>query len=602
MSCLAGFTAGQTIFFKATMHKALLSFTFLVVPFLLGAQKHDYTLLFGYDGGNASPNNPEGCVTTMTFEEGSAKFVDDQVINMNFNDTNVSMSDKAGSLVFYYNGVYVENAEFEPMEGGDTLEVWKGFGGDIPQGGLALPFPGQSNKYILFHETEDYIVIPLWSFQCVALHYSLIDMSENGGLGRVTERKKLLIADTLSYGQLTAIRHANGRDWWLLVGESHTDRFYTFLIDVLGIHLNSIQATGLVRKEGFGYSYFSPDGTKYISSHAVDWGPNGEYLYIYDFDRCSGLLSNGQKIHLLGNIGSGVAISPNSRFLYCPVEEYLYQYDLGSVDVEASRTTVGTYNGHVDPFPTKFDRCFLAPDGKIYIVTSSGSRTLHVVNSPDEAGTGCDFRQPGIRLPCYNARSLPNFPSYRLGPIDGSACDTLGIDNLPISWWRSEQDTLDPLMVEFHDLSYYEPNSWEWSFGDPASGLSNSSSERHPHHLFSKAGQYEVCLTVSNGNAINTLCRTLKLGNSLVKNPEVLERIQVSPNPFFNRLSIALSTNVRSPIFRLYDQMGRLIREERLAFGITELETAVLPQGIYFWEIRTVGELAKSGKLIKAEN
>jgi hypothetical protein len=28
------------------------------------------------------------------------------------------------------------------------------------------------------------------------------------------------------------------------------------------------------------------------------------------------------------------------------------------------------------------------------------------------------------------ALSPPNFPNYRLGPVDGSACDTLGIDNI----------------------------------------------------------------------------------------------------------------------------------------------------------------------------
>ncbi len=582
------------------MRKTILFTILTILPSSFYAQRHDFTIIFGYAGGNESPNDDSFGINIMTFEDGSAKFVDNQVINMNFNDTNVSMSDETGNLLFYYNGVYLENSLFEHMGNGDTLEVWKDFGGDIPQGGLALPFPGQPNKYILFHETEGYIVIPLWSFQSVALHYSIIDMSENGGLGRVTERRKSLIADTLTYGQLTAVRHANGRDWWLLAGKSHTDLFYTFLIDVSGVHLANIQSTNLTRKEGFGHSYFSPDGTKYVSSQGIDFGPNFEYLYIYDFDRCSGLLSNGQEIHLLGTVGSGIAISPNSKYLYCTVEEYLYQFDLKSTNVAASRVTVGTYNGHVDPFPTKFDRCFLAPDGKIYVVTSSGSRTLHIINHPDEAGVGCDFRQPGIRLPCYNARSLPNFPNYRLGPLDGTSCDTLSIDNLPISWWRSEQDTLDPLLVYFHDLSYYEPDIWAWDFGDPASGLTNTSTERHPQHNFSASGEYQVCLTVSNVNTSNTLCRTLTLGNTLAETPDVQERIQVTPNPFRDHLSIALSANLRSPVFHLYDQIGRLVREERLTFGVTEIDTEVLPSGIYFWVVVSNGERAKAGKIVKA--
>lgn len=585
-------------FILSIMCKALLHFALLVMPLLLGAQRHDYSLLFGYDGGDASPNNPEGCVTFMTFEDGSAKFVDNQVINMNFNDTNVSMSDEAGNLIFYYNGVYIENAEFAMMEGGDTLNVWENLGSDIPQGGIALPYPGQPNKYILFHETEDYFVNPPWSFQSVALYYSVVDLAENNGLGRVTERKKLILADTLTYGQLTAARHANGRDWWLLAGESHTNRFYTFLVDISGPHLANIQTTEFMKKDGFGYAYFSPDGTKYVSSHAVDWGPNGEYLYVYDFDRCSGLLSNGQEINLLGHIGSGVAVSPNSRFLYCPVEEYLYQYDLESADVEASRTTVGTHNGHIDPFPTKFDRCFLAPDGKIYIVTSSGSRTLHVVNSPDEEGIGCDFQQPGIKLPCYNARSLPNFPNYRLGPLDGSSCDTLGLDNLPISWWRFQQDTFNPLSGAFHDLSYYEPTTWSWDFGDGSPG----SNERSPTHQFDSAGVYQVCLTVSNVNASNTHCKTLYFGVSGTEDPILKEQIVVSPNPFSHHIDITANSNSHQPVFRLFDLTGRVVLEKPLTLDFTEFETTLLPPGLYFWEVRALRAVLRSGKVIKANN
>jgi hypothetical protein len=350
-----------------------------------------------------------------------------------------------------------------------------------------------------------------------------------------------------------------------------------------------------------GQSAFSPDGKHYAIYNTVS-SVLGAYIDLYDFDRCEGQFYNHRQYHFLTNGWGGAAFSPSSRYLYINYFTKAFQYDLEATDVWGSQIQVAEYDGFLDPFNTTFYNMQLAPDGKIYASSTGSVSSLHVIHNPDEPGFGCQYQQHGVELPTRNTFSMPTFPNYRLGPLDGSSCDTLGLDNLPIAWWRSEQDTIDLLAVEFHDLSYYEPNSWEWSFGDPASGLSNSSSERHPHHLFSTAGHYEVCLTVSNGNAINTLCRTLKLGNSLVENPEVLERIQVSPNPFINRLRIALSTDLRSPIFRLYDQMGRLIREERLAFGITELETAALPKGIYFWEIRTAGELAKSGKIIKIEH
>jgi hypothetical protein len=71
----------------------------------------------------------------------------------------------------------------------------------------------------------------------------------------------------------------------------------------------------------------------------------------------------------------------------------------------------------------------LAPDNRIYIVAGS-MYYYHVIENPNEAGIACNVNQHSFRLPTLNVFSIPNFPNYRLGPIDGSPCDTLGIDNL----------------------------------------------------------------------------------------------------------------------------------------------------------------------------
>jgi hypothetical protein len=36
--------------------------------------------------------------------------------------------------------------------------------------------------------------------------------------------------------------------------------------------------------------------------------------------------------------------------------------------------------------------------------------------------------QHGIELPTWFSNSLPNHPNYHLGPVDGSVCDSLGIN------------------------------------------------------------------------------------------------------------------------------------------------------------------------------
>ena len=180
--------------------------------------------------------------------------------------------------------------------------------------------------------------------------------------------------------------------------------------------------------------------------------------------------------------------------------------------------------------------------------------------------------------------------------INSSACDTLGIDNDPVSWWRYEQDTLDPLAVAFRDLSYHEPASWAWDFGD-----GGNSSERHPFHSFNNPGIYQVCLTVSNVNGSSEHCKTLYLGVSAADNPVLQNQVAVSPNPFYEWFSVSLSADLPSPVFRLYDRSGLLVREERITYGINKIAVPALSIGMYFWEISSNHERIKAGKIIKTD-
>ncbi len=52
--------------------------------------------------------------------------------------------------------------------------------------------------------------------------------------------------------------------------------------------------------------------------------------------------------------------------------------------------------------------------------------------------------------------------------------------------------------VQFSDASSGTPETWRWSFGDPASGSANFSIARNPSHAFSAAGTYLVSLTAAN--------------------------------------------------------------------------------------------------------
>lgn len=520
---------------------------------------------------------------------------------MYFDGANASYSDSSGNLRLYTNGVWIGNAVWDTLQNGTELKNTEPLRSIWPQFALILPKPGHPERVMVFYGDYELFQSPFGGpilYTSLNLYAAEVDMTLENGLGSVVEKNIPVIGDTLGTGKFTACKHANGRDWWIISQELNSKRFYRVLLDPQGVHPAESQTLSFGYESGLGQACFSPDGAKYVTYEAIDFDPEtpvGNTVNIFDFDRCSGLLSNQRQIIIAEGAFGGVAIAPNSRYMYVSMSDQTYQYDLWADDIEASQILVMQYDGYQAPWPTYSFFLQRMPDDKLYACTVKQSNVLHVIHYPDEQGTDCLFEQHAVHLPTRNSNSVPNFPYFRLGPLDGSACDTLGLDNRPRAWYRYEQDTLSPLLVEFRDLSYYEPDTWYWYFGDGSPG----SSERHPWHAFAEPGVYQVCLTVSNSNASDTHCKTLYLGVSAQQNPVLQAQIDVAPNPFADRLSVALNATLRTPLFRLFDATGRLLREERLLPGINELDTSALPPGLYFWRVTAGGEAVKQGKMVK---
>jgi hypothetical protein len=421
-------------------HICCIIFILIAQQYFLLSQKHDNIWLFGYAGGSESLENDLFGISILDFSSGVLDIYDNQEINMHFDEANTSICDSAGNLLFYTNGVNINNRLHELMQNGNNLNTPDGKDGYIlDQGVLALPYPGHAGQYILFSGTKRYY--PGISLHMGYLYYSILDMNANNGLGKVFNKKSLILSDTLDIGKLTAVRHGNGRDWWMLVNESNTNRFYQILINPLGVHVMGTQTIGGAHKAGLGQSVFSPDGRFFVSCTGTF--SNNTWLYIYDFDRCTGLLSN-QRIKFFTDAAEslGVAISANSRFLYYTLYKKIFQFDLSSVDIFPSQKTVAVYDGSQNPFGSTFFLAQLAPDNKIYINCNNGENVMHVIHDPDKEGLSCNVEQHGIQLPCYNSFSIPNFPNYRLYDMAGSPCDTLGIDGPVVDVASPEENKL----------------------------------------------------------------------------------------------------------------------------------------------------------------
>ncbi len=348
---------------------------------------------------------------------------------MEFRRAVSTICDNSGNLLFVTNGVYVADATGDTMQNGSGLNP-SSYTSLYPDGlppmqmNIIIPDPGNADLYYLFHTTID---DPFGALLTRFLYYSIIDMSLNSGLGAVTAKNQMLLNDSLTKGNLTACKHANGRDWWLICHKAYSTIYYKFLITPYGIQGPFTQSIGILRENDLGQAAFSPDGNHFACYNLRSQYP--AHLEVYNFDRCTGLISNPVHIAMLDSAtGVGVAFSPNSNLLYVSSTNYVYQFDVTAPNIAATQTTVAVWDGFYSPnppFATLFNIQQLAPDGKIYIGTGNSTLHLHVINQPDSAGLACDLVQHGIPLPAYNYNSLPNHPNYFLGALVGSPCDTL---------------------------------------------------------------------------------------------------------------------------------------------------------------------------------
>lgn len=344
--------------------------------------------------------------------------------------TNANITAPSGTLLLSTNGAYLANATGGQMLNGDGLSpcVYTSQypnGLHLSQAVLILPWPDDPELFFLIHGGYD----DPGNARTFNLYWSTIDMSQDGGLGGVVAKNQVLLHDTLNTGKITAVRHANGRDWWVFCHKAETNSYFRILVKPEGVSVDGMQDIGVSRSADAGQVCFSPDGSRFAYYY-----PGFRGLEVFDFDRCTGLFSNPVDIPIVSTgAASGVAFSPNSRFVYVSSSADVYQFDTEAADVAASQVHLATWDGFYSPSPpfaTRFDLAQLAPDGKIYIGTGNSTLHLHVINNPDEPGLACNIVQHGVELPHFYVNSLPNHPNYHLGALSGAVCDSLGLSTL----------------------------------------------------------------------------------------------------------------------------------------------------------------------------
>lgn len=265
----------------------------------------------------------------------------------------------------------------------------------------------------------------------VVFTYAYLNVSNR----TLISQNNIVMNDTSASGDMQACRHANGRDWWLIKPGIYEDEYYIGLLSPSKISvMQKITIPGIIHRGQFEtYSYFSFDGLKFL--HFT--GKRYKYLHEYDFDRCSGLLSNPVVHDLTDSIpwgdGNACNISSDGTKLYIRrssrpdlgLSGALLQYDLNNSNWTLLSNTV-TNSPQLAPNGKEI---FL--EGRIVLDDTTVIRTLCRIQKPNLPGLSCDFVLHTDTIENSTTFVSPsNFANFRLGPIDGSSCDTLGINSL----------------------------------------------------------------------------------------------------------------------------------------------------------------------------
>lgn len=378
-----------------------------------------------------------------------------------------NICDSNGNMILVSDGYNLYDSTGAYIEDGDTLvshDMYAYFNGwsIFAQSSIFLPM-GNGIYYLITPNATDskfstWETIPYVStswFDELLLHK--IDMNANGGMGKIVEKgKKIMQQEKILLTMMMACRHANGKDWWLLKQMYEDSGNYNgpyplcknkiakILITKDSIYPPTIQ---YFNSPDIGFFYqsgqamFSQDGSKYaVTCRSMN------QVFLADFDRCTGELSNGKTIHvpnysrhdpsdttLQDVYTQGLCFSPNGRFLYVIKFFNILQLDLWDTDSSTAWHHVAGLDTTWNVFML-YNSSNVGPDGKLYIGNwHVVSQQMSVINNPNAKGSACNFcPRCLISNAQYSLSTPPTMPNYDLGADTTKPCWPLQSDELGV--------------------------------------------------------------------------------------------------------------------------------------------------------------------------
>ncbi len=401
-----------------------------------------------------------------------------------------TVSDNNGDLLFYTDGSTVWNKDHQIMSNGENLK------GDLSSSQSAMIVPNINNPDLYYIFTADVAQSYFNGGTGNGFNYSILDLSLNGGLGELTSKNINLLAQGSE--KLSAIRTMDGSGFWVVTQAKN--KFYSYKVDGNGVNTIPVVSNIGPNISNFenirGNIKIAPNGKKIAVSHPV-FAPNlGGTINLYNFNINTGVISN-EEVIATGRVFYGVEFSSNSTKLYASgilIEEdngfpittniELYQYNLESPNILRTEYLLNTYSEEI---PGDLGGALqIAFDKRIY--HSITNDKLSVIREPNLSQVSSDYREYSIDLDGRLTRF--GLPSY----IQSSFESIVSVGSLCFN-------DATQFNIETNDAI----QSINWNFGDPNSGVNNTSTLLNPIHAFTQTGIFEVIISV---NFINRESKT----------------------------------------------------------------------------------------------
>jgi hypothetical protein len=390
-----------------------------------------------------------------------------------------TISDANGNLLFYTDGSTVWNRNHVVMLNGTGL-----LGSfSSTQSSVVVPKPGSDRFFYLFTVPSLY--------QTDGLRYSLVDMQLDGGLGGVVATEKNIMLQLNVTEKLTATKHGNNNDFWVITHERDNNTFDAFQISSTGVNPIAVKSNaGSIHANNqsvMGYMKASPNGVHIACAvHSP-----GNFVEVFDYNSTTGIVSNPVKFSGLID-PYGIEFSPTSQLMYFGTLSgggYLYQADLSS----GNSTIIQASLVQVANLGLALAALQIGPDGKLYVINPY-EPYLHQIHNPNSVGS-VNYTVNAISLSGNNANlGLPTFIQSYFNPVPFTYTHTCFGDT-----------------TEFIPEITTGIDSVLWNFGDPASVPNDTSSLFSPVHVFTAPGTFSVSLTSWAGGVSATETQDVKI-------------------------------------------------------------------------------------------